>query len=78
LRCETLFWPYLDHVKFEKEIHSQQFCKEATCGNAVLFMVRAKDVCDYFMNAAWGQPNEWFQSNAAKWYEEVKRLQCDD
>ncbi len=74
LRSESLFWPYLNPEKFEKEIYKNGFSFEVTCGEAVLKCIRAKDVCDFCMNYAWEKPEEWYEPHIAQWYKKVKSL----
>ncbi len=74
LRSESLFWPYLNHEKFEEEIYKNGFSTEVPCGDAVLKCIRAKDVCDFMMEYAWGSPDDWYEPHIAEWYKRIKAL----
>lgn len=74
LRSEDLFWPYLNHVKYEEEIFKNGFNKQVICGEATLNCSKAKDVCDFMMAAAWENPEEWFEPDIARWYLKIKAL----
>lgn len=71
---KNLFWPYLNHVKFKEEIYKNGFNRQAICGEAVLNCSMAKDICDFIMEAAWKDPDEWFESDAAGWYLAIQAL----
>ena len=69
-----IFWPYLNHIKFEEEIYKNNFSTETVCGEAVLKCIKAKDVCDYMIKYAWEHPEEWYEPHIADWYLRAKAL----
>ena len=74
LRNENYFWPYLDHIKFEEEISKNGFSREVICGESTLKAACSKEVCDFFIESAWNNPDEWFEPNIADWYKRAKAL----
>lgn len=73
-QSDTLFWPYIDHERFEEYIRKHRLNTEVTCGEATLSMVRCRDVCAPIMKEAYADPTGWFAPNAARWFNEIKEL----
>ncbi len=74
LQSDTLFWPYLNHVRFESYIREHRYNTDVTCGRATLSMVHCHDVCEAIIEDAYASPDDWFAPNAARWYQKIKEL----